>query len=209
MVFKNFMGTISALYIKNQPSKKRDEKEKYKRLILRNTIKLESDKNIKEIKNKTRDLKSSLEITEKQNENLKKELENKIENVEDNTIYNFLKEINSFKYSEIINHIYSADAKLAELKSKNERLPLDFRFMEIPIKFLKRYFDDIGIREYGSFQKVQKVDETVIEIYDYVGTPFEEGEIKEVELIKKGWKFKDKIISKPTVKELVQGEELL
>jgi hypothetical protein len=207
MVFKNFMGTISALYIKNKPYLQKNEKEKYKKLILMNTIKLSSSKNIKEFKNKTRDLKSSLEITEKQNENLKKELEDKIENVEDATIYNFLKEINSFKYSEIINHVYSANDKLIELKSKNERLPLEFRFMEIPIKFLKRYFDDIGVKEYGSFQNIQKVDETVIEIYDYIGTPFEDDETKEVKLIKKGWKFKDKIISKPTVKELVQEEE--
>jgi len=147
------------------------------------------------------DLKSSLKFTEIQNETLKRELKNVKQNAELSVIFNLLKEMNSFKYGEIISNVFLACSKFSELEKEQISLPKEFKYMELTIKLMKKFFNDIGVTEYGTLNELICADEKVVEKYEYLGKPFLQNEKKNLQLIKTGIMYKGKVISKPVVKE--------
>jgi hypothetical protein len=202
MVFKNVLGKASANFIKKGKNSTYSEKEKYKKIIISNTSRIIWMGENRDTINKAMDLKSSLKFTEIQNETLKRELKNVKQNAELSVIFNLLKEMNSFKYEEIISNVFLACSKFSELEKEQISLPKEFKYMELTIKLMKKFFNDIGVTEYGTLNELICADEKVVEKYEYLGKPFLQNEKKNLQLIKTGIMYKGKVISKPVVKEI-------
>ncbi|MDN5343762.1 MAG: hypothetical protein PWP28_2642 [Oceanotoga sp.] len=201
LILKEYLATIET-YQRKENNDIRKINDFYYEKMKSNLVYEVKEKNFrKNILNEKRDLKSSLEITEKQNETLKKELENKIENIEDETLINILKNMNSEKYSQIINNVYESNETLKKLKKDGKSLPMQYNFLSLSLKMLKKFFDDLDLEQINKKDEILDINQYVTEDYVYIGTPFQEDEIKHVMVEKVGWKYKGHIISKPHVKE--------
>lgn len=173
--------------------------------------KISRDEKIRMIENELEDIRSGYEITFQENENLKEEIEKiKIEYKEE-VLTELLSELNLSNY-QILDDFYSIYKNLKDFKKQKnevyENLPEEIKATRIPITNFIKFIESYGILQIETVGKIKTVSQIDIENYEYEGNEFlNELEIKKCLIVKSGWKYKNKVISRPKIKEILENNK--
>jgi hypothetical protein len=145
-------------------------------------------------------LKPTIKILEDEIKKLKEEMAAKEEKIREEVIYNFFSKLNSEKYGYLMDAIASANYLFMQKKESGKEPNNTFLlFTNVFLSCCK----DLGVEQIlpiGKELVITKAD--AVKKYKYFGEPFKSNERKKVTVVFPGWKYKDRIISLPTVKEI-------
>lgn len=169
----------------------------------------DDDVNVKDLSEQERivhengDLRAAAEIAQHQLEALQEEIEHIRDEAKQETVITFFQEMNSGKYSNLLDQFLKAELLVRQLKQQGTEIPQEIELIPSLIRMFTRFVKMQGIRP-----KVVVGDQKVITLsesdeYEYIGSNWEDpDERKTVEIQSAGWIYADILISKPKVKEV-------
>lgn len=167
-----------------------------------------SEEKIKKLENEIFELRNSLSLLSIENENLAQELEELKENSEINAKLEIFEEMNSSSNDSLLDNFFNNDNQLNSLRKLGYEIPKELESISITTRSFMKILKKLEVKQ---IQKIGRIINLTLEDsidYQYFGSEFENSEeIKEVKIESPGWKYKNKIISKPIVKEVVKNDE--
>lgn len=157
-----------------------------------------------DLERNNKDLRTSLEMTQRQLEHLEEEIEEIKAEAKKEAVLHFFQEMNSLRYSNLFDQFANAEALIKKLDQNDYQIPEEIE----SIPFVVRMFMNF-VRKYGIIPLEQKGLKKIVtlhesEQYEYVGSEFSDNvEQKQVEIVAPGWKYAETIISRPHVKEII------
>ncbi|MEJ5350982.1 MAG: hypothetical protein WHS65_05260 [Melioribacteraceae bacterium] len=146
-------------------------------------------------------LKSAVIINNNEIQKLKQESELIKKMYEEESVLKLLREINSSKNDFLLDRIAYLEHLIMNKKNGNN-LPEEFSALPIFISNFMQFIKELGIKKVNNIGERLKLEINNCGTYEYIGSPLEEGSSKDVEVIAPGWVYKDRVISKPKVKEI-------
>jgi len=153
----------------------------------------------KKVGNEGKKLRPTIKVLEEEIKRLKEEITSKKEKLMEEIIYNFFSKLNSEKYGYLMDTIASANYLFAQKKEVPKEYNTFLLFTNVFLLCCK----DFGVEQILPIGKefvITKME--AVKKYKYFGEPFKDKERKRVTVVFPGWKYKNKIISLPTVKEI-------
>ena len=152
------------------------------------------------------DLRAALEIAEQQLESFQDEIDQIREEAKQEVVVSFFQEMNSVKFSNLLDQFSNAEEMLKRLKRENYEIPQEIEVIPALIRMFMRFLKiyDVQPKAMIGLQRHMNLKES--EEYEYVGSDFEGvDEQKAVEIKSTGWEYAGTLISKPKAEE-VQNE---
>ena len=136
-------------------------------------------------------LQERLKDTENMLRDLHDEFEERLSNEKQDELTKLLSNLNSERYSYIIDEIFLVRAGFSQLKKEGFRLPNQIAGLENIVNKLLAFVKDNNIEPITRPNKIIEINADDVENYSYIGTPFLENETKKVKVVSSGWKIKD------------------
>ena len=167
----------------------------------------EDDKdNQDRIERENEDLRAALEIAEQQLESLEDEINQIRDEAKQEAAVSFFQEMNSVKFSNLLDQFSNAEEMLKRLKGANYEIPQEIEVIPALIRMFMRFLKMYGVEPKTAIGLQKNMNLKESEDYEYVGSDFKDvDEKKAVEIKSTGWEYARNVISKPKAEE-VQNE---
>lgn len=167
-----------------------------------------SEEKIAKLENEIFELRSSLSLLSIENENLTQELEELKEHSETNAKLEIFEEMNSSSSDSLLDNFFYNDNQLNTLKKLGYEIPKELESIYITTRSFMKILKKLEVKQIQKIGRIVYLNLEESMDYQYFGTEFKDSEeLKEVKIESPGWKYKDKVISKPIVKEVVKNNE--
>ncbi len=165
---------------------------------------IDKDARIEELEFNINSLCSTLSYIENSLDNINANIEEKVAESEKQVISNFFIQFNSSKFGNMLDKIIVVEKQIDTLKKSGFKIPKEFSSIPIIIKNFAKFIKEFGIEPIEQAGKIFEAIFEDIEYMTYNGEPFLNNETKKLEIDSPGWKYQDIIISKPSVKEILE-----
>ena len=150
---------------------------------------------------------NSIELLQAMLDELKENIGELAEDAKNEEIVSFYSRMNSDAYGNLLDSIGVVDARLAELKGQKITIPAQLLPLTIVFRQLVRFIRDSGVMSIDTRGREFTAGADELAAYTYIGEPYtEQGEKKLVTVERPGWKFRETVISLPTVREKEEEE---
>ena len=150
---------------------------------------------------------NSIELLQAMLDELKENIGELAEDAKNEEIVSFYSRMNSDAYGNLLDSIGVVDARLAELKGQKITIPAQLLPLTIVFRQLVRFIRDSGVMAIDTRGREFTAGADELAAYTYIGEPYtEQGEKKLVTVERPGWKFRETVISLPTVREKEEEE---
>lgn len=161
------------------------------------------NKRIKILEENIKELKISLEMILLEKEELEKEVKLTKEKWKKESESNFFIKLNSKENNYFMDNFKLSQVKIKKLMDENYIIPEELESIIITLKSFSKFLRMNKIQEIIEVEKILKINLEESHNYIYYGSEFlDENSEKRVIVESPGWKYEDKIISKPSVREV-------
>jgi flagellar motility protein MotE (MotC chaperone) len=155
------------------------------------------------IEQQNEDLRAALEIAEQQLESLQDEIDQIRDEAKQEAVVSFFQEMNSVKFSNLLEQFSNAEEMLKRLKRENYKIPQEIEVIPALIRMFMRFLKMHGVQPKALIGLQRHINLKESEEYEYVGSDFEDAdEQKAVEIKSTGWEYAGTLISKPKAEEV-------
>lgn len=152
---------------------------------------------------------NSLELVQTRLDELKDSIEEAAQEARDSAITSFYSEMNSEQYGNLLDSMELVELRLADLKKQGVKIPPQIMPLSILFKQLLRFYRSCGITPIDSIGREFSANAKELADFTYIGDPFlGADERKPVRVERPGWKYGNRVISLPTVREKDEEESL-
>lgn len=145
---------------------------------------------------------ASLELVQSMLDELNETIDESAEEAKNAEITSFYIKMNSEAYGHLLDSIELVERRLTTLKENKVKIPAQLLPLTIVFKQLLRFIRESGVEPIDTTGRIFSTEAEELAEFTYMGEPFSyTGEKKEVVVEKPGWKYKDTVISLPTVRE--------
>ena len=176
--------------------------------LIRAPISSDEDRedNQDKIEQESEDLRAALEIAEQQLESFQDEIDQIRDEAKQETVVSFFQEMNSVKFSNLLDQFSNAEEMLKRLKEANYEIPQEIEVIPALVRMFMRFLKMYGVEPKTTIGLQKNMNLKESEDYEYVGSDFKDvDEKKAVEIKSTGWEYARNVISKPKAEE-VQNE---
>lgn len=160
-------------------------------------------KRIAELEAQNADLRSALEVVQRELDETRRELDSRLERLETDTIIAFFRELNSPSYGRVIDQMAYIEGYLRRLSARGVELSDELVPVSAAIRLFMKLIRSFGLEPIATCGEHVFVNLQESEQYDYVGSDFHDNaEVKELEIKSPGWRFKDIVVSRPVAYEV-------
>lgn len=158
------------------------------------------------IEQENEDLRAALEIAEQQLESLQDEIDQIRDEAKQEAVVSFFQEMNSVKFSNLLDQFSNAEEMLNRLKHNRYEIPQEIEVIPALVRMFMRFLKMYGVEPKTTIGLQKNMNLKESEGYEYVGSDFKNvDEMKPVEIKSTGWEYASTLISKPKAEE-VQDE---
>lgn len=164
---------------------------------------IDKDKLIERLKFQISNYKNALGLVESMFEELKDSVEESAQEARNTAVGEFFASLNAGEYGNILDSLITVEDRLAKLRADKIRIQPEVMPLTIIFKQLLRFIKEYGIEPTDIPGREFKASYEEIALLNYIGEPYEDDkEIKKLRVTAPGWRYKDYVISLPTVQEL-------
>lgn len=150
---------------------------------------------------------NTLDLVQSMFDDLKDSVEESAEEAKKIAVSDFFASLNAQEYGNILDNLLTVEKRLNDLRINNIRLPQEAIPLSIIFKQLIRFVKDYGIEPIETVGRVFDASYHDISFLNYQGEPYQgDDEIKNLQVAAPGWRYKDIVISLPTVREAESNE---
>ena len=152
--------------------------------------------------------KNSLQLLQSMLDELKETVQTEAVAAKAEAVSEFFGQMNSETYGKLLDSVLIVDEILS--KARSQGAVIEPRFMPLTIIFmqLSRFIKDFGIKAVEQKGRRFEVFYEDIENMSYLGDPFEaDDDIRTVEVVSPGWRYKDVVISQPVVRQIEEDAD--
>lgn len=161
-----------------------------------------ADSELEELRFMNSNYKNSLELVQSMLDELNRTIDETAEDARNAAIVSFYALMNSEKYGHLLDGLELVERRLSDLKEQKVKLPPQAMPLTIVFKQLLRFVRDCEITPIETTGRTFEAEFEELENYTYIGEAYTKaGERKTVTVEKPGWKYRDAVISLPTVRE--------
>ncbi|BBF43221.1 hypothetical protein lbkm_1908 [Lachnospiraceae bacterium KM106-2] len=200
MFYKDVIHEMGVISKKNQVNY---VMENTRKVLLENSTKEVAGTDEEQMRFQLTNYRNTLELLETMFDELKESMDESATEARNEAVKDFFTSLNSSDYGNILDNILVVDKRLQKIRKDHiriqpELMPLAIIFKQL-MRFVKeseiRPIDQTGRKFVGYYNDIIKMN--------YEGEPYtNDKEKKRLEVVSPGWKYKDIVISLPTVREV-------
>lgn len=164
---------------------------------------LQTEDELEKLRFENNNYKSSLELVQSMLDELKETIEESATDAKNNEVASFYTKMNSDEFGNLLDSMEFVNKRLVELRAERFRIPSQILPLTIVFKQMNRFIKESGITPIDRTGREFEAEVEALAEFTYIGEAYTfDGEKKRLRVERPGWKYKDTVISFPTVREV-------